>query len=56
MYFPFTAKAVGDGWIKRAENGDKSIPKDLLKPIKLIDDLVAEGKLGVKTGQGIYKY
>lgn len=52
----YIAKAIGDGWIKRAENGDDRIPKDLMKRVKILEDLVAEGKLGVKTGEGIYKY
>jgi len=51
-----TAKAIGDGWRRRAEAGDERLPKDVLRPIRLMDKLVSEGKLGVKTGQGIYKY
>jgi len=51
-----TAKAIGDGWRSRAEAGDERLPKDFLRPIRLMDKLVSEGKLGVKTGQGIYKY
>jgi 3-hydroxyacyl-CoA dehydrogenase len=50
------AKAIGDGWIERFKNGDDTIPKDMLKRIELLERLVASGKLGVKTGQGIYNY
>jgi len=43
-------KFILDGWHKR-------FPDNILyKPIPLVDKLVAEGKLGVKTGQGFYKY
>jgi 3-hydroxyacyl-CoA dehydrogenase len=51
-----TAKAIGDGWRRGAEAGDEHLSKDLVRPIRLMDKLVSEGKLGVKTGQGIYKY
>jgi len=51
-----TAKAIGDGWRQRAEAGDEHLSKDFSRPIRLMDKLVSEGKLGVKTGQGIYKY
>ncbi|KAF8322627.1 hypothetical protein DL93DRAFT_1035172 [Clavulina sp. PMI_390] len=49
-------KAIGDGWLKRAQQGDSRVPKHLLQPSKTLDDLVAQGKLGVKSGEGIYKY
>jgi 3-hydroxyacyl-CoA dehydrogenase len=54
--FSIIAKAIGDGWRSRAEAGDERLSKDFLRPIRLMDELVSEGKLGVKTGQGIYKY
>jgi len=54
--FSIIAKAIGDGWRRRAEAGDGRLSEDFLRPIRLMDKLVSEGKLGVKTGQGIYKY
>ncbi|XP_063969090.1 hydroxyacyl-coenzyme A dehydrogenase, mitochondrial-like [Lytechinus pictus] len=43
-------KFILDGW-------SESFPDEpLFKPSKMINELVAEGKLGVKTGEGFYKY
>lgn len=49
-------KAIADGWRSRAERGDDRVPRESLRSSPLMDKLVAEGKLGVKTGEGIYKY
>ena len=38
------------GWHKN----DPSNP--LFKPVAMLDKLVAEGKVGVKAGQGFYTY
>lgn len=45
-----TNKFILDGWHKK-------FPDEVLfKPIPLLNKLVAEGKLGLKSGEGIYKY
>ncbi|KAK3861550.1 hypothetical protein Pcinc_032508 [Petrolisthes cinctipes] len=45
-----TSKFIIDGW-------HKSFPDvELFKPSPMLEKLVAEGKLGVKTGEGFYKY
>ncbi|CAG9788496.1 unnamed protein product [Diatraea saccharalis] len=45
-----TNKFILDGWHKKFPD------QQLFKPIPLLNKLVAEGKLGVKTGEGFYKY
>ena len=45
-----TNKFILDGWHKKYPN------QPLFNPIPLLDKLVAEGKLGVKAGEGFYKY
>jgi len=45
-----TIKFILDGW-------SKQFPDDkVFKPIAVLDELVAEGKLGKKSGEGFYKY
>ncbi|XP_059057696.1 hydroxyacyl-coenzyme A dehydrogenase, mitochondrial-like [Achroia grisella] len=45
-----TNKFILDGWHKKYPE------QPLFKPIPLLNKLVAEGKLGIKTGEGFYKY
>ncbi|GBP18058.1 Hydroxyacyl-coenzyme A dehydrogenase, mitochondrial [Eumeta japonica] len=45
-----TNKFILDGWHKKYPN------EPLFNPIPLLNKLVSEGKLGVKTGQGFYTY
>lgn len=45
-----TNKFILDGWHKKFPD------QPLFKPIPLLNKLVAEGKLGVKSGEGFYKY
>lgn len=45
-----TNKFILDGWIKQFPDNP------LFKPIPLLDKLVSEGKLGIKSGEGFYKY
>jgi len=45
-----TSKFIIDGWHKEYPE------QELFKPSPLVDKLVAEGKLGIKTGEGFYKY
>lgn len=43
-------KFILDGWMKKFPN------HPLFQPVPILEKLVAEGKLGVKTGEGFYKY
>ncbi|XP_046969547.1 hydroxyacyl-coenzyme A dehydrogenase, mitochondrial-like [Vanessa cardui] len=45
-----TNKFILDGWHKKYPQ------ESLFNPIPLLNKLVSEGKLGVKTGEGFYKY
>jgi 3-hydroxyacyl-CoA dehydrogenase len=45
-----TSKFIIDGWYKRYPN------EPLFRPSPLLDKMVAEGKLGKKSGEGFYKY
>lgn len=51
-----TAKAIGEGWKEMSQQGDDRIPKDAIEPVKILDKLVSEGKLGAKSGEGFFKY
>ncbi|KAF9349612.1 hypothetical protein BGX26_012114 [Mortierella sp. AD094] len=46
-----TTKFIVDGWRKEGK-----IDANLVAPIKVLDDLVAKGHLGRKSGQGFYSY
>ncbi|KAJ3362095.1 hypothetical protein GGF32_006549 [Allomyces javanicus] len=48
-----TTKFIIDGWYT---NGDGLKGKELVAPSKLLNDLVAAGKLGRKSGEGFYNY
>ncbi|KAK9727501.1 3-hydroxyacyl-CoA dehydrogenase, C-terminal domain [Popillia japonica] len=44
------SKDILEGWHKR-------FPDDpLFKPVRIVEKMVAEGKLGRKSGEGFYKY
>ena len=45
-----TTKFILDGW------HEKYPEEPLFQPSPLMNQLVAEGKLGVKSGEGFYKY
>ncbi|CAH0720566.1 unnamed protein product, partial [Brenthis ino] len=45
-----TNKFILDGWHKKYPE------EPLFKPVPLLNKLVSEGKLGVKSGEGFYKY
>jgi 3-hydroxyacyl-CoA dehydrogenase len=45
-----TTKFIVDGWSKKYPN------EPLFRPSPLLNDHVKNGKLGVKTGEGFYKY
>lgn len=45
-----THKSVSDGWYKKFPTNPT------FKPSTVLEDMVAKGKLGVKSGEGFYKY
>lgn len=45
-----TGNSVLEGWHKKYPD------VEIFKPVPLQQRLVAEGKLGIKTGEGFYKY
>lgn len=45
-----THKFIADGWHKKFPTNP------MFKPSEILEKLVAEGKLGVKSGEGFYKY
>jgi 3-hydroxyacyl-CoA dehydrogenase len=45
-----TSKFIMDGWHKQFPDNP------LFAPSPLLDKLVAEGKLGIKSGEGFYSY
>ncbi|KAF9505931.1 hypothetical protein BS47DRAFT_482153 [Hydnum rufescens UP504] len=53
-----TSKFIADGWRERIETSEEElhIPLHILKPSPLMEKLVSEGKLGRKTGEGIFRY
>ncbi|KAG0321567.1 hypothetical protein BGZ99_003820 [Dissophora globulifera] len=46
-----TMKFIVDGWRKEGK-----VDANLVAPVKLLDELVAKGDLGRKSGQGFYPY
>ncbi|KAF9336309.1 hypothetical protein BG006_009047 [Podila minutissima] len=46
-----TMQYIVDGWRKEGK-----IDANLVAPVKLLDDLVAQGNFGRKSGQGFYSY
>ncbi|EGG01390.1 uncharacterized protein MELLADRAFT_72978 [Melampsora larici-populina 98AG31] len=48
-----TIKHILDGW---RETDEEQIGQALLKPLKSLNDLVSQGKLGRKSGEGFKKY
>lgn len=45
-----TTQFILNGWHQKYPD------EPLFKPVKVLDQLVSEGKLGVKSGEGFYKY
>jgi 3-hydroxyacyl-CoA dehydrogenase len=48
-----TLKFIIDGW---HTSGEGLQGKEIVSPSKLVNDLVAKGKLGRKSGAGFYDY
>lgn len=49
-----TTSYIAQGWEEKAEEG--LISKEFVKPIPLLKQMIKDGKLGKKSGQGFYDY
>jgi 3-hydroxyacyl-CoA dehydrogenase len=49
---PDTTSYISTGWRDKAKEG--LISEELVRPIPMLDQMVKEGKLGRKSGQGFY--